>query len=220
MQDLLRLFPFFVILTTGASLECEVCYGLGTRCSGKMATCSPKKDTCVIAFAESTLEGRKIRTVEKTCDSSKVCSTPSAFFYLGLGRTFRMYLVCCTGDNCKNAKPKLPQVERKVNGKQCPTCYSSSEVCHAKLVNCTGLESYCFDVATSTYINGQRQRSIMKGCTTKSICASINRGQADLLTGADVVEKATCTPEISRGSQSSALLLPTFPVLLLQKILS
>ncbi|XP_061453726.1 phospholipase A2 inhibitor and Ly6/PLAUR domain-containing protein-like [Rhineura floridana] len=220
MQDLLKVFPLFVILTIGTSLKCEVCYNLGLACHGPVKTCPPKKDTCVVAFAESTIEGKTILTVEKSCDSSKICSTPPMYFYLGLGKTLRTSLTCCRGDACGKVKPKLPPIETKANGKQCPTCYAWSDTCNAKMMNCTGLETYCFDVAATTYSNGQRQRNIMKGCTTKSVCVSITRGQSHFLGSVDVVEKAKCTPDVSRGSRSSELLLLTFSGLLLLKFLS
>ncbi|XP_044847497.1 phospholipase A2 inhibitor gamma subunit B-like [Mauremys mutica] len=43
------------LLATGACLRCEVCFGLGTSCTGDLETCAAGEDSCGVALTESTL---------------------------------------------------------------------------------------------------------------------------------------------------------------------
>ncbi|KAH0631424.1 hypothetical protein JD844_005747 [Phrynosoma platyrhinos] len=215
-----RLVLFFVLVRTGAPLECEVCSGLGKSCTGKMHTCLPNHDTCVIVLTESTLDGKMVQTVVKGCESSTICNYPISHLNMGRGRFLRISVVCCTEKTCGKDSPQLLPIETKLNGKQCPACYSWIVPCNPFILDCTGTEEYCFDVSSRIYAAEGIKDLNMQGCTTKSVCNSINHGNTPNLEGVDtVVLKAHCQPDPSRASHSSGLLLLTFFGLLLLKIL-
>ncbi|XP_077192585.1 phospholipase A2 inhibitor and Ly6/PLAUR domain-containing protein-like [Paroedura picta] len=69
MHAFLGLFLFSVLLTTGASLECEVCASAGNSCSGQKETCPGNLDTCITIVAEAL--GQTATT--KSCYSKKAC---------------------------------------------------------------------------------------------------------------------------------------------------
>ncbi|XP_061452701.1 phospholipase A2 inhibitor NAI-like isoform X3 [Rhineura floridana] len=220
MQTLLKPFVFFLLLTKGTSLECDVCADIGTSCTGNKKVCREGQDTCVIVFLESTLNGKVLQTVMKGCGSSDTCNSPPKHLNMGRGKSIRTSLTCCIGEACANSTPPVPRVESKTNGKQCPSCYSSSGTCITEMVNCTGSERYCFDVFSRSNADSRARDMIMKGCTTKSACESINKGVPLIWEENNaVIIKAKCTPDPSRGTRSSGLLLPTFSGLLLLKIL-
>ncbi|XP_062996723.1 phospholipase A2 inhibitor gamma subunit B-like [Elgaria multicarinata webbii] len=217
MRTLLGHFLTFVLLTTGASLRCEVCYEIGHHCTSPLQTCPPNKDTCVVAYTESTLDGKMIQTVEKGCESSDICSSVTIELYLGHSKFYRAFLACCNEETCGNVSPKLPTIQKESNGKQCPACFSWADGCTDELVNCTGTETHCFEVASRTYFNEIHLDNTIKGCTTRSVCASMRSGNS-IFGGADYIKTARCTPNVSRGSQSNNNLLLTVSGLFLLKI--
>ncbi|XP_061452700.1 phospholipase A2 inhibitor gamma subunit B-like isoform X2 [Rhineura floridana] len=173
-----------------------------------------------VFFLLLTKDGKVLQTVMKGCGSSDTCNSPPKHLNMGRGKSIRTSLTCCIGEACANSTPPVPRVESKTNGKQCPSCYSSSGTCITEMVNCTGSERYCFDVFSRSNADSRARDMIMKGCTTKSACESINKGVPLIWEENNaVIIKAKCTPDPSRGTRSSGLLLPTFSGLLLLKIL-
>ncbi|XP_077192586.1 uncharacterized protein LOC143837049 [Paroedura picta] len=78
MQAFLGLFLFSVLLTTGASLECETCSNEGNSCSGQKETCDASLDTCM---SITTAAGG-------TTTTSKLCFSKQACDLLKAGKTF------------------------------------------------------------------------------------------------------------------------------------
>ncbi|XP_062996521.1 phospholipase A2 inhibitor gamma subunit B-like [Elgaria multicarinata webbii] len=56
MQALLGLFLFMVLLTTGGSIECEVCIAVQKTCTGNRQTCDSFMDTCATIYTEASVE--------------------------------------------------------------------------------------------------------------------------------------------------------------------
>ncbi|XP_053254107.1 phospholipase A2 inhibitor and Ly6/PLAUR domain-containing protein-like isoform X2 [Podarcis raffonei] len=219
MQDLLKLSIFFVLLTTGASLTCEVCSAEGYICNGTLTTCPPEKDTCMIAYSENTLREKVERTVDKDCVTLEECANTAMELYFGPGKALRTVVSCCNEKMCGIVNPNLPPLEMKWNGKQCPACHEWSNTCKDEVVNCTGANIYCFDISAHVHSEKIVDRTL-KGCTSKSFCLSLKSGRTPMLGGSDELRKAECSPNVSRGAQCSDLFLPTFSGLLLLKILS
>ncbi|XP_077192582.1 phospholipase A2 inhibitor gamma subunit B-like [Paroedura picta] len=69
MQAFLGLFLFSVLLTTGASLECETCSNEGNSCSGSKQTCLDGLDTCMTI----TTAAGGTTTTSKFCFSKQAC---------------------------------------------------------------------------------------------------------------------------------------------------
>ncbi|KAL8219369.1 UNVERIFIED_CONTAM: hypothetical protein K2H54_021446 [Gekko kuhli] len=55
MEALLKLFFFSALLTSGTSLECETCIGVGKGCSGDQMTCPAGHDSCAVGLTESSM---------------------------------------------------------------------------------------------------------------------------------------------------------------------
>ncbi|XP_063167875.1 phospholipase A2 inhibitor gamma subunit B-like [Candoia aspera] len=211
LQPSLQIFLFFEFLRTVATLECEVCSDNGTNCIGNLQTCDDSQhNTCVIIWIRSTLGDTVMQTVAKGCDSKEVCKTPKSHLNMGHGKILQASLVCCTEDACHTAKPQLPPREAKLNGKQCLACYSVAGVCSEEMVNCTGSEKYCFEIFSRTYADGVLWDSAMTGCTTKSTCRSINRGEMSILQDRDTVIK---TSRCFRAASKGVYLWKFFPLL-------
>ncbi|NXH74657.1 PINLY protein, partial [Hydrobates tethys] len=122
------------------SLQCEVCHSIGKSCSGPMKTCSGGEDTCGIilhevmigspwvscSFSFSLTEDPEIRMVWDGKSSLFLCISSSSFLLGGL----------------------VPPEDNVPNGYQCPACYSvDSFQCGNEIVNCTGSETQCVDLA-------------------------------------------------------------------------
>nr|XP_028598278.1 phospholipase A2 inhibitor and Ly6/PLAUR domain-containing protein-like isoform X2 [Podarcis muralis] len=203
-----------------ASLECEICSSNGTDCTGPKKTCSLEKNACMIAYTENTVDGKKEHTIDKDCATADICTSSAIELYFGSGRFMRTVVYCCIENLCKKIESKFPPIETRMNGKQCPACHVWSDTCKEEMVNCTGHNVYCFDVSSHSHAQTSSVDRTMKGCTTKSVCTSIRSGRSPILGNSDLIRRATCIPEVSRGSRCSGFLLPTFSgLLLLLKIL-
>ncbi|XP_058051931.1 uncharacterized protein LOC131204559 [Ahaetulla prasina] len=176
VQSLLQIFLFFQFLKTVTTLQCEVCFDMGSNCTGSLKTCEPEQETCVIILIYNSLGGVGFQTVAKGCESIVVCDAPKTHLNMGNEKFLQADLVCCTDDACKTATPSLPSVETNANGRQCPACFSDTGTCEKELANCTGDEHYCFHLFMRSYGDGVLWDSIMEGCTTKSTCNQINHG--------------------------------------------
>ncbi|NWI62653.1 PLIGB inhibitor, partial [Todus mexicanus] len=153
-----------------ASLECEVCHSVGKSCFGPMKTCSDGEDTCGIILSEVTIGGLAVPSSIKSCVASSMCHLgPITTNYGSVkGRT---QVACCTGDDCRTVSISLPPENNVPNGYQCPACYSmDSFQCGKEIVNCTGFETQCIDLAGLINSGGLRLKTAMKGCTTISEC--------------------------------------------------
>nr|XP_028598279.1 phospholipase A2 inhibitor subunit gamma B-like isoform X3 [Podarcis muralis]XP_028598280.1 phospholipase A2 inhibitor subunit gamma B-like isoform X3 [Podarcis muralis] len=164
--------------------------------------------------------GKKEHTIDKDCATADICTSSAIELYFGSGRFMRTVVYCCIENLCKKIESKFPPIETRMNGKQCPACHVWSDTCKEEMVNCTGHNVYCFDVSSHSHAQTSSVDRTMKGCTTKSVCTSIRSGRSPILGNSDLIRRATCIPEVSRGSRCSGFLLPTFSgLLLLLKIL-
>ncbi|XP_077192966.1 uncharacterized protein LOC143837242 [Paroedura picta] len=69
MEIFFGLFLFFLLLPSGASLECETCSSEGNSCSGQKEICLDGLDTCMTV---TTAAGGTTAT-SKLCFSKKAC---------------------------------------------------------------------------------------------------------------------------------------------------
>ncbi|TFJ97445.1 Phospholipase A2 inhibitor subunit gamma A [Platysternon megacephalum] len=62
------------LLDRGACLQCEVCSGPGTTCTGDLQTCAAGYDSCGISLGEYTMGGTSTSTTMKGCASETTCA--------------------------------------------------------------------------------------------------------------------------------------------------
>ncbi|KAH0631420.1 hypothetical protein JD844_005743 [Phrynosoma platyrhinos] len=84
------------------------------------------------------------------CASPSLCSNPLQYLNIGQGLYERTSIICCLGDACKRAAPRLPLGFVKPNGKECPACFvRRPDRCSQRMVDCSGEETKCLDVEYS-----------------------------------------------------------------------
>ncbi|NWR56990.1 PINLY protein, partial [Bucorvus abyssinicus] len=176
------------------SLQCEVCHGVGRSCFGPMKTCKDGEDTCGIVLQEVMMGGMVIPSSLKSCMQSSMCSLGPTTMNFGKVKA-RSHVVCCTGDKCKTILVSLPPEEIVPNGYQCPACYSvDSFQCSDELINCTGSETQCVDVAGLMNSAGLSLKAAMKGCTTASECRNAAVGKNSLGALDIMLKRFECKP--------------------------
>ncbi|KAJ6663546.1 hypothetical protein lerEdw1_009625 [Lerista edwardsae] len=182
MQTFLGLFICFVLITAGTALECEVCGGLGTGCTGNLETCESDKDTCVIVLSVNTLVDTPIESVAKACGFSSGCRYGPKYLNFGQGKGLRSSTTCCVGEACRRVTPQLPPTNTTRNGKRCPACYTtqSHQRCNEReKVDCVGPEDHCLDMAMTITYGTVVLNSIQRGCASKSICDELKIGETN-----------------------------------------
>ncbi|NXP47962.1 PLIA inhibitor, partial [Heliornis fulica] len=161
-------------------LQCEFCRNIGRSCSGPMKTCTGGEDTCGIFLHEVMIGGVAIPSVIKSCLPSSICHLGPITMNYGKVKA-RSHLACCRGDDCQTISITLPPENNVPNGYQCPACYSmDSYHCGDEVVNCTGSESQCVDLAGLMNSGGLSVKAAMKGCTTISECSLVGDGKNNL----------------------------------------
>ncbi|XP_044847039.1 phospholipase A2 inhibitor and Ly6/PLAUR domain-containing protein-like [Mauremys mutica] len=211
------------LLATGACLQCEVCEGQGTGCTGTMRPCPTGQDSCAIAVTVTTMAGVNSRSIHKGCVMSSHCSTGPVSMNFGQGMTTRTSVACCVGDACRTTTVAVPPANTEPNGRRCPACYSlSSEQCREETINCTGSETRCLD-ATGTITPGRNPvQMVMKGCVSQSICDQLQVGSGTVAGVSASLTTAKCTTDsgAAGGAPGPAGLLPALAGLLLLKLFS
>ncbi|NXW10969.1 PLIA inhibitor, partial [Fregetta grallaria] len=200
------------------SLQCEVCHSIGKSCSGPMKTCSGGEDTCGIILHEVMIGGMAIPSSIKSCLPSSICQLGPIIMNYGKVKA-RSHLACCMGDD-------LPPEDNVPNGYQCPACYSvDSFQCSNEIVNCTGSETQCVDLAGLMNSGGLSLKAAMKGCTTISECNIVGDGKNNLGMMDIKLRRFQCKPASVSARVSSGFALPDtlfLPVLsgfILEKVL-
>ncbi|XP_050769522.1 phospholipase A2 inhibitor gamma subunit B-like [Gymnogyps californianus] len=225
MKVSLGLSFFLAFLDPGTSLQCEVCHSIGKSCSGPMKTCSGGEDTCGIILHEVMIGGMVIPSSIKSCLSSSICQLGPITMNYGKVKA-RSHLACCTGDDCRTISVSLPPEDDVPNGYQCPACYSvDSFQCGNEIVNCTGSETQCVDLAGLMNSGGLSLKAAMKGCTTISECSIVGDGKNNLGMMDIKLRRFQCKPasalaRVSSGfAPSDTLFLPILSGFILEKAL-
>ncbi|XP_061453305.1 phospholipase A2 inhibitor NAI-like [Rhineura floridana] len=198
MQILLGIFLGFLLITTGASLECEVCIGIGYSCTGRMQTCEAGKDTCFVTVVENLLGEFPIQTVVKGCGFSSDCNLGPQYMNFGHGQEVRTEVACCVGEACRTASAQLPPRITKTNGKQCPACYSLiSGGCNPhEVVNCVGPQNDCLDLAATVTYGTVVINTVQKGCVTRGVCSDSAQREPNMAGISYSITKAECKPAL------------------------
>ncbi|KAJ7304088.1 hypothetical protein JRQ81_011612 [Phrynocephalus forsythii] len=213
----LRYVYLFGFITTGASLECEHCYGLGSACRSPKKICPVHKDICYTGYSESTLEGTFVKNIIKGCESTDLCSLGPIHLHISGNKYYNARYACCPWNNCQDVFPKLRPIENEEEvAVQCPSCYSWTGKCGTDVVNCTRKETYCFFLTLENTINGTTKLNTMKGCTSKAVCEAMQTGFFSRIL--KDIQQMNCSSLVSKGSWLSGLLPPTLFGLLLQKV--
>ncbi|NXC20663.1 PLIGB inhibitor, partial [Corythaeola cristata] len=207
------------------SLQCEACYSIGKSCSGPMKTCTDGEDTCGVILYEVLIGGMAIPSSIKSCLPSSMCNLGPVTMNYGKVKA-RSHLACCTGDDCRTTSVTLPPEDNVPNGYQCPACYSvDSFQCGNEIVNCTGSETQCVDLAGLMNSGGLSLKAAMKGCTTISECKIAEDGKNNLGMMGIKLKQFKCKPastllRLSSGfAPPNTLFLPVLSGLILEKVL-
>ncbi|NXK94644.1 PLIGB inhibitor, partial [Formicarius rufipectus] len=175
-------------------LQCEICHSIGRSCSGPMKTCTAGEDTCGIIVHEVLMGGVSIPSSIKFCLSSSLCHHSPVTMNYGRVKA-KSQMACCTGDDCRTISVPLPPDDNVPNGYQCPACYSvDSFQCSNEIVNCTGSETQCVDIAGLMNSGGLSVKAAMKGCTTVSECNIVGDGKNSLGIMGIKLKRFQCTP--------------------------
>ncbi|XP_050786324.1 phospholipase A2 inhibitor gamma subunit B-like isoform X1 [Gopherus flavomarginatus] len=211
------------LLATGACLQCEVCEGQGTSCTGSMRPCPAGEDSCAIAVTVTTMAGVNTQSIHKGCVMSSQCRASLISMNFGYGMTTRTSVACCLGDTCRTTTVAVPPADPKPNGRRCRGCYAlNADHCNEQTINCTGSETRCLD-ATGTITSGRNpMQMVMKGCVSQSICDQLQVGSGSVAGVNESLTAAKCTVEsgAADGAPGPAGLLPALTGLLLLKLLS
>ncbi|NXD83365.1 PLIGB inhibitor, partial [Halcyon senegalensis] len=207
------------------SLQCEICHSVGRSCFGPMKNCSDGEDTCGIVLYEVTIGGLAIPSSIKSCLPSSMCHLGPINMNYGTVKS-RSQLACCTGNDCRSISVSLPPEDNVPNGYQCPACYSmDSFQCSNEIVNCTGSETQCIDLAGLISSGGLTLKTAMKGCTTMSECSLAGDKKKSLWITDIMLKRFQCkqASALVIGTSGSAppqtLLLPVLSGFILEKVL-
>ncbi|XP_061452697.1 uncharacterized protein LOC133370417 isoform X2 [Rhineura floridana] len=132
----------------GGTLRCETCTG-ETACTGEERNCSEGQNACGSTLTEGPKGDTTFSSLVKGCLSSDLCKIPVEV-RLGEDKYLRQTTICCWRDACASEPPDLPRTSQKINGKFCPACASSTDVCPEEYVYCTGDHAYCLGFVTVT----------------------------------------------------------------------
>ncbi|XP_026546759.1 phospholipase A2 inhibitor and Ly6/PLAUR domain-containing protein-like isoform X1 [Notechis scutatus] len=210
MKVLLSLFCISALLSSGAPQECEVCMATGYSCKSEKEKCEMEEDICFIELTETSKGGKNMSIIGKGCYFSENCTSASVLVTFGQGEFLRKSILCCSGEDCREDSLPWPPINMTANGKYCPACYSESEPCPVKTVECTGFENYCLDLAEHKYLGIEK----LKGCTTESTCNTLHSGKTNLFD----TDTVNCRPA-NQVSQLTGCLLFTLVAHLLMKVL-
>ncbi|XP_061453724.1 phospholipase A2 inhibitor and Ly6/PLAUR domain-containing protein-like [Rhineura floridana] len=219
MQALFGLFLFSVLLTTGASLECDTCKGTNT-CTGTREACTEGQDACAISFIKVSIDGTKF--VRKSCTSSEACKVGVAEVTYSQGKYSTESITCCKEDGCTPVDPKFPPRNTKPNGGSCPGCSSNSGNCTVEVVKCTGSDTYCISFVL---VPGENVvDKIMKGCISEASCTHLKTYKGAVF-GDAPLSNVECTlaeglsPDKPSASPSPSPSFEFFLLVLLMKLL-
>ncbi|KAL8219564.1 UNVERIFIED_CONTAM: hypothetical protein K2H54_027184 [Gekko kuhli] len=212
MEALLKLFFFSALLTSGTSLECETCIGVGKGCSGDQMTCPAGHDSCAVGLTESSMGSVRVEVIVKGCTSSNSCKKGPIYANFGRAKA-RGSMVCCTGTACQRASPRLPPINTTANGKQCPACYSLSGSCVQEVAYCTGSENYCMDAHLHGDAGQISMDTTMKGCASEQVCYGLQDG----INSFGKVKTGRCRAS-SKGSPASGSILLVLSGILVKKV--
>ncbi|XP_065276561.1 phospholipase A2 inhibitor gamma subunit B-like [Emys orbicularis] len=224
MEASLAVCILAALLAMGACLQCEVCDGPGTSCTGDLQTCLDGQDSCGVALTEMTWAGMKTQTVLKGCVTSSQCRSGPVSVNFGNGMEIRTRFTCCVGDACRTTTVTVPPADTKPNGRSCRGCYVlNAGQCNEQTIACTGPETQCIDVAGTVTISGSQMQTVMKGCASESMCADIKVGSGTFAGISGDLTTAKCTAASGAAGMTpgpAGLLLPALAGLLLLKLLS
>ncbi|XP_074795182.1 phospholipase A2 inhibitor NAI-like [Natator depressus] len=154
MKASLAVFILAALLATGACLQCEVCEGPGTNCTGDLETCAAGLDSCGITLTESTLAGMKLQMIAKGCVTSGSCKVGPFTMNFGNGVTMKVITACCVGVACRTTTVTAPPADPNPSGRSCPACIAVLFAkCNEEIIDCTGAETRCVEVAGTTTID-------------------------------------------------------------------
>ncbi|XP_039368352.1 phospholipase A2 inhibitor and Ly6/PLAUR domain-containing protein-like [Mauremys reevesii] len=194
MEASLVVCTLAALLATGACLQCEVCFGLATSCTGDLETCAAGEDSCGVALTESTLAGIKTQSILKGCMPSSQCKAGPVSVNFGQGMRTQTSFACCVGDACRTTTVTVPPADTTPNGRRCPACVAVfADQCSEKTIQCTGDETRCVDIVETLTAGGNPVQMVMKGCASESVCAQIKLGSSTFAGLSADLTTAKCT---------------------------
>ncbi|CAM5124941.1 unnamed protein product [Natator depressus] len=181
------------LLAMGACLQYEVCFGLGTSCTGDLEACAAGEDSCGIAVTASTVR-IKTQSILKGCMPSSQCKASPFSVNFGTGMRTQTSFACCLGDARRTATVTVPPADPKPNGRSCPASFAGfADQCSEKTIQCTGDETRCVDMVETLTTGGNPVQMAMKGCASKSVCGQLKVGSSTFAGISASQTRAKCT---------------------------
>ncbi|XP_073457873.1 uncharacterized protein [Aquarana catesbeiana] len=165
---LVGLLVLFALVPSGFSLSCIKCiHSSSTICTGSSETCQSGYSCATTLFVTTPSSGSATSTLTRGCSPNNQCNITGSLTFTG-GRV-AISTACCNTDNCASAIPSVPTVNSTLNNLRCFTCASSDNCSSSNTLQCTGLETQCGRLSTST-TGSVTSASTIRGCATPSVC--------------------------------------------------
>ncbi|XP_067401970.1 phospholipase A2 inhibitor and Ly6/PLAUR domain-containing protein-like [Emydura macquarii macquarii] len=162
-----------VLLATGLCLQCEQCSSAEKACTGDPQTCAPSQKSCLILTSETRVGTEQKLGTYKGCTETRFCPPRTSSLSSSFDMRVRSSAKCCQRDLCNKGAVKLPRAQPKPNRLQCPGCLSEGVECQANdTISCVGPENHCVYIAGSIATGTRNYTYAVRGCATKSACAS------------------------------------------------
>ncbi|XP_050931829.1 urokinase plasminogen activator surface receptor isoform X6 [Lates calcarifer] len=179
------------LLPQAYTLKCYECIlGASGSCTSKEKECPSQDYQCGALKVTSYTGESKLSADSKGCALPNECVEGSLNF--GVARTV-FTSKCCSSDLC-NTQPAPDPSKSSPNGKKCFTC--DGQKCTATL-NCAGNEDSCISATVS--VGGEK--TTVKGCASKTVCANIQTAQMMEAIGA---EMSCCQGDYCNSANSTS----------------
>ncbi|XP_053547222.1 uncharacterized protein LOC128639095 [Bombina bombina] len=164
--------------STGNSLLCKKCQGIGSTCEGPIVNC-PAGYVCGSLYSSTTVGSQRDVFISRFCTPASLCNSQGDI--RNVDGTILVATACCYTDLCTPILPQLPSMSNQKNGLTCPSCLAANAAqCDPQnIVKCTGNENKCI-LYSRTSLGG---KFAVRGCATQNIC---DYGNLNLVDGVSV----------------------------------
>ncbi|XP_069804794.1 phospholipase A2 inhibitor and Ly6/PLAUR domain-containing protein-like [Dendropsophus ebraccatus] len=157
---------------TGLALQCLECLEAnGETCEGVSVQC-PNSTECMVVSQLFRIRDTVYHSIKKGCNPWILCNKP---LYVSNFNTKekRIYVQCCTEDDCNTDGYQMPPLKTEHSGVECPTCFEKGlkECTSENTVKCVYEEDKCFNYIGKFIDPGnQVEEESFKGCISPMGC--------------------------------------------------
>ncbi|XP_059574120.1 phospholipase A2 inhibitor gamma subunit B [Alligator mississippiensis] len=212
------------LLASGSGLECEVCFGSGTSCTGTAVTCPDAANQCSNIMTQFNWANIKMLSISRGCMPWWKCGYGPAQVKMSDSLEVMTSISCCPEDDCMPTVPTFEPTDNTPNGRYCPSCFALySAQCGDDEVDCTGSEDQCMDMLGIMNSSSGTSLLTMKGCATEFACQILDASRSSLAGIGIYINQLKCVPASGAtivAPGPARLLFPALAGLLLAKLLS